>query len=63
MAYGGINTIVALSVLAGVIRPEGGYDADAMMGHAFLWDPLFFFWGGALVLSLWLSRHTLRAAR
>lgn len=45
VAYGGINTIVALAVLAGVIRPEGGYDADAMRGHAYLWDPLFFLWG------------------
>ncbi len=63
VGYGGINTIVALAVLAGVIRPEGGYDADAMMGHAYLWDPLFFLWGGALVLSLWLSRQTLRAVR
>jgi len=62
VAYGGINTIVALAVLAGVIRPEGGYDADAMRGHAYLWDPLFFLWGGALLLSLWL-RQTLRAVR
>ncbi len=63
VAYEGINTIVALAVLAGVIRPEGGYDADAMRGHAYLWDPLFFLWGGALPLSLWLSRQTLRAVR
>lgn len=41
VAYGGINTIVAQAVLAGMVRPEGGYDADAMMGHAYLWDPLF----------------------
>lgn len=63
VVYGGINTIVALGVLAGVIRPEGGYDAVAMMGHAYLWDPLFLLWGGALVLSLWLSRPTFRADR
>ena len=54
---------MALAVLAGVIRTEGGYDADAMRGHAYLWDPLFFFWGGALLLSLWLARQTLRAVR
>lgn len=29
VAYGGVNTIVALAVLAGVVRAEGGYDADA----------------------------------
>jgi len=62
VAYGGVNTIVALAVLAGEIRPEGGYDANAMAGHAYLWDPLFFLWGGALVLSLWLSRRFLRPA-
>jgi hypothetical protein len=54
---------LALAVLAGVIRPEGGDDADAMMQHAYLWDPLFLLWGGALVLSLRLSRRSLRAAR
>ena len=63
VAYGGINTLVAPAVLAGLIRPEGGYDTDAMRGHAYLWDPLFFLQGGALVLSLWLSRQTLRVAR
>lgn len=63
VAYGGINSTVALAVLAGVIRPESGYDADAMMGHAYLWDPLFVLWGGALVLSLWFSRPTWRPAR
>jgi hypothetical protein len=63
VAYGGVNTIVALTVLTGVIRPEGGYDADAMMGHAYLWDPLFLLWGGALVLSLWFSRRSLESSR
>lgn len=62
VAYGGVNTIVALGVLGGVIRPGGGYDADAMRGHAYLWDPLFLLWGGALVLSLWLSRQSSRTA-
>lgn len=54
--YGGLNTVVSGAVLAGLIRPEAGYDPVAMKGHAFLWDPLFFIWGTALVLSLWLSR-------
>jgi len=62
VAYGGVNTIVALAVLAGEIRPEGGYDANAMTGHAYLWDPRFLLWGGALVLSLWLSRRFLSPA-
>lgn len=45
MVYGGLNTLVSGAVLAGIIRPEGGYDAIAMVGHAWLWDPLFFVWG------------------
>jgi len=61
VAYGGVNTLAGLAVLAGLIQPEGGYDLQAMRGHAVLWDPLFLFWGGALLLSLWLSRRTLHA--
>ncbi len=63
VAYGGVNTVVALAVLAGVIRAEGGYDVDPMRGHAYLWDPLFALWGGALVLSLWFSRRRPSAVR
>lgn len=63
VAYGGVNTVVAVAVLAGLIRPGDGYDRDAMIGHAYLWDPLFLLWGGALVLSLWLSRRHVAAAR
>lgn len=54
---------VSAAVLAGLIRPNGGYDPDAMRGHAYLWDPLFFTWGTALVLALWLSRHSSIGAR
>lgn len=57
IVYGGVNTVVSGAVLAGAIRPAGGYDVDAMIGHAWLWDPLFFIWGTALVLSLWYSRR------
>lgn len=55
--YGGVNTAVSGAVLGGVIRPAGGYDLNAMIGHAWLWDPLFFLWGTALVISLWYSRR------
>jgi hypothetical protein len=61
--YGGVNTVVALAVLSGIVRPAGGYDAAAMKGHAYLWDPLFLAWGAALTLSLWLSRPGSRARR
>lgn len=57
VVYGGINIVVSAAVLGGLIRPEGGYDLDAMRGHAYVWDPLFFLWGSALVLSLWFSRQ------
>lgn len=61
VVYGGVNVVVSNAVLLGVVRPEGGYDLEAMRGHAFLWDPLFILWGAALVLSLWLSRPSLPA--
>lgn len=57
VVYGGVNTVVSGAVLAGAIRPIGGYDLNAMIGHAWLWDPLFFIWGFALTLSLWWSRQ------
>ncbi len=63
VAYGGVNTAVSAAVRAGLIRPDGGYDPEAMRGHAYLWDPLFFTWGTALVLALWLSRDSSADAR
>lgn len=57
LLYGGVNAVVAGLVLAGVIRPDGGYDAAAMWGHAALWDPLFALWGLALGIGLWRSRR------
>ena len=57
VVYGGVNTVVSAAVIGGLIRSDGGYDINAMRGHAFLWDPLFLLWGSALVLSLWLSRQ------
>ena len=58
IAWGGSNTMVGQVVLAGVLQPEGGYDRAAMIGHAWLWDPLFLLWGAALAVGLWLSRPT-----
>lgn len=56
--YGGVYAGSALAVLAGLVVPEDGYDTRVMMGHAFLWDPLFFTWGLTLVISLALTRRT-----
>jgi len=52
---GGANTIVAALVLTGGIEPDGGYDRRAMIGHVFLWDPLFLVWG-LLVAGLYVTR-------
>jgi len=60
--YGGANTAIALTVVSGLVRPEGGYDSAAMLGHAALWDPLFLVWGGLLVASLWATRERVSAA-
>jgi hypothetical protein len=53
--WGGVNTVTGNLVLAGIVEPDGGYDHDGMVGHAWLWDPLFLVWGVALVVGLWLS--------
>lgn len=55
VVYGGLNVVVSGAVLTGLIEPDGGYDTAAMVGHAFLWDPLFLVWGAALVVWLRLS--------
>lgn len=56
LLYGGANTAIAALILAGVIRPDGGYDHAAMIGHALLWDPLFAVWGLFLAVGLALTR-------
>lgn len=57
LVWGGVNTITGNLVLSGAINPEGGYDRDGMVGHAWLWDPLFLIWGIALAVALLLTRH------
>lgn len=52
VVYGGVNTAVALAVVTGAVHPAGGYDVDAMRGHAYLWDPLFLVWGVCLAVGL-----------
>ena len=59
--YGAVNAAVAGLVLLGVIRPHGGFDRAAMLGHALLWDPLFAVWGALLVASLRRSRRAPRS--
>ncbi|WP_228502155.1 DUF3995 domain-containing protein [Pseudoclavibacter sp. VKM Ac-2867] len=60
--YGLVNIVASGAVLLGILVPEGGYDRDAMIGHALLWDPLFLIWGLALTGWLWLTRPVARTA-
>jgi Protein of unknown function (DUF3995) len=55
--WGGINTVVGNLVLGGAMEPSGGYDRPGMIGHAWLWDPLFLLWGTALAVGLAGSRR------
>lgn len=57
VVWGGLNTVIGNLVLAGVIRPESGFDRSGMIGHAYLWDPLFFAWGSALTIALIASHR------
>ena len=56
IGWGGLNTAVGNLVLAGVIRPGSGFDRPGMIGHAYLWDPIFLAWGVALLVGLLVSR-------
>lgn len=55
--WGGLSTVTAQLVLAGVIQPGGGFDRSSMLGHAWLWDPWFVAWGIVLVIGLVRSRR------
>lgn len=56
MIYGGVNVVGALATLTGVIATGPTMDTAALVGHAFLWDPLFLVWGALLATGLWKSR-------
>jgi Protein of unknown function (DUF3995) len=56
IAYGAVNSIVAWLVLGGVLRHEGGFERQSMIGHAYLWDPLFLVWGLLLGAGLLAGR-------
>ncbi len=59
LLYGLANTIVAWAVLTGVIATPDGYNRPAELGHAALWDPLFFLWGAFLLAGLRATRGRL----
>jgi hypothetical protein len=54
--------VVGNLVLVGAIRPTAGYDRLGMIGHAFMWDPLFLVWGVALAVGMAKTRARAGAA-
>lgn len=56
VVWGGLNTVAANLVLAGAINSGAGFDRAGMVGHAYLWDPLFLAWGLALMAGLLTGR-------
>lgn len=56
VGWGGMSTIAAGAVLAGLFTPSGGFNETTMIGHAIVWDPLFALWGIALLTALCLTR-------
>ena len=56
LLWGGTTAVIGNLVLAGFVHPAGGYDRAAMIGHAWLWDPLFLLWGAALLIGLLSGR-------
>ncbi|MCD9153534.1 DUF3995 domain-containing protein [Aeromicrobium duanguangcaii] len=55
VGWGSANTVVGMLVLGAVIEP-GEVDRAGMIGHAFVWDPLFLAWGVCLAVGLFASR-------
>lgn len=60
LAWGGAGMVIAPLVLAGAIDGGDGFDRMGMIGHAWLWDPLFVLWGAALVVGLVRTRGSVR---
>lgn len=60
MLWGGLNTVTGNLVLTGLIHPAGGYNRTGMIGHAWLWDPLFLVWGIGVMIGLMSTRGTQR---
>ncbi|CAI7980172.1 conserved membrane hypothetical protein [Frankia sp. Hr75.2] len=61
--YGGLLTAVGCLVLSGLIPAGEQADRRALTWHAFLWDPWFFYWGLALMSTLWLTRRPVGGGR
>lgn len=55
--YGAANSVAAWLVLGGAVDTTAPIERDAMIGHGFLWDPLFLAWGLLLGAGLYARTH------
>lgn len=56
--YGGAYSTLSHLSLAGQFGDVD--DRQGMIGHAYIWDPLFVAWGVCLAIALWLDRASTR---
>ncbi len=61
--YGGANTLFGGLALLGWFGPLTVSGEHALMGHVFLWDPIFLAWGICLVVGTVRQKRALRSAR
>jgi len=52
VVYGGLNVLLGVLVLLGVIHPTGSVDRTALRWHAGVWDLWFLVWGILLALAV-----------
>ena len=57
LIWGGINTVTANLNFFGVINSGADATRSELVGHAFVWDPLFFIWGMAVTVFLVSTRQ------
>lgn len=55
IVYGSVNAIAAGAVLMGWVGTDAD-DLPGLIGHAFIWDPMFAVWGAALTIGLVATR-------
>lgn len=57
IVWGGLNTVAGNLVLFHAINPGDGYNRPVMIGHAWIWDPIFVVWGIGLLMGLLRTRR------
>ena len=56
IVWGGWNSARANLILLGIIERNPSATDSSLIGYAFLWDPLFLFWGIFLLIGLVRTR-------